>query len=585
MLTPTRPLIQAILRCNAEEFASLLQTGEDYLDTDSQGWTALHWAVSRGQTDIIRMLLEHHKSHQSSIPSTSTHDLASYDYSRPSAARDLPHPVTPLELAASNDDREGFELLLEHLEAEGSAFNALWSSPLPVNTYSTKTSNFWCTREDVGKYLEESRPWNSRTRLAHLAIYHDKYDVLRLLIESGADINGRYLFSKQTPLHTAAFQRNPKCTRILLAAGADPTLVDDFGRTALQQAMGHGYDEVAIFLIEAGAPVDMCPSAYQFAPFARAKIPADASPLMLACGLNNVDPATQSGLVTRLLKEGADANASDRRGRTALHVAAAQCDIDIVQSLLNSGANASAKSYDGRTVYHYFAQRQHSSSHPNTRAHLTEVLQLLLSHRDSRGEDLYDASGTHPLEVAAEASQPTIFRVLVDHAFVADKLGTLHGAEDAAAVRDTLLLELLLPEEDLKQSDTDSMHPLQGLIPSDLGLITLPQETVDSILATIHLLDSAGGFTEREASNALRLVVQHFRNPDLSEVLLDCGAQVLRDPPDAWDLIQDAAQRRNHEVLRCLLDHGGQSELPDHCPTQLHTTTSFPKKLYGLFTV
>lgn len=70
----------------------------------------------------------------------------------------------------------------------------------------------------------------------HLAAKGGREADLALLIAAGADLNavekpGAQYGAKWTPLHYAAFQRAPEAVQMLLEAGADPELRDEWGRT------------------------------------------------------------------------------------------------------------------------------------------------------------------------------------------------------------------------------------------------------------------------------------------------------------------------------------------------------------------
>jgi ankyrin repeat protein len=75
-----------------------------------------------------------------------------------------------------------------------------------------------------------------------------------LLLERGANPNARNLmkgdFEGFTPLHMMARQSEQEleCARLLLAAGADPTLLDARGQTALDVAKANGRERVVQFL-------------------------------------------------------------------------------------------------------------------------------------------------------------------------------------------------------------------------------------------------------------------------------------------------------------------------------------------------
>ncbi len=53
-----RDLIQASMKGDVEKVISLLDSGADINAKDQRGWTALLWAVSRGQMDLVKLLLD-----------------------------------------------------------------------------------------------------------------------------------------------------------------------------------------------------------------------------------------------------------------------------------------------------------------------------------------------------------------------------------------------------------------------------------------------------------------------------------------------------------------------------------------------
>lgn len=81
----------------------------------------------------------------------------------------------------------------------------------------------------------------------------DKYQVLDLLLRSGADVNARGI-NDWTPLHMAAVHDDRKAIRMLLEAGADRTIgtrIDDYA-TPEEEARNLGHHKSADFLAAFG---------------------------------------------------------------------------------------------------------------------------------------------------------------------------------------------------------------------------------------------------------------------------------------------------------------------------------------------
>ena len=77
----------------------------------------------------------------------------------------------------------------------------------------------------------------------------DKYDLLTLMLDHGADIHQRGI-NDWTPLHYAVAQRDRKAAEILIAHGADPhlkTRIDAY-TSALEDAERYGLDDLAAIL-------------------------------------------------------------------------------------------------------------------------------------------------------------------------------------------------------------------------------------------------------------------------------------------------------------------------------------------------
>ena len=76
----------------------------------------------------------------------------------------------------------------------------------------------------------------------------DKYELVELLLSSGADIQQRGV-NDYTPLHYAAARNDAKLIELLLSRGADPnarTNIDDFTTPALEAELLHAFEAVEV---------------------------------------------------------------------------------------------------------------------------------------------------------------------------------------------------------------------------------------------------------------------------------------------------------------------------------------------------
>lgn len=86
---------------------------------------------------------------------------------------------------------------------------------------------------------------------AHLAAFYNQAEVLRALIEAGADTNIRD-HTGCTPLHLSALEGHCEVAEVLLANGSDPSLVDDEGLTASHRAAKENQCDMLHVLAAAG---------------------------------------------------------------------------------------------------------------------------------------------------------------------------------------------------------------------------------------------------------------------------------------------------------------------------------------------
>jgi ankyrin repeat protein len=184
----------------------------------------------------------------------------------------------------------------------------------------------------------------------HLAVLRNQHAAARLLIGRGADLNRRDFPDNAAPMHFAAAHGDLEMIRLLVGAGAD---VDGKGDDHEVGVLGWATcfrevrQEVAGYLLEHGATLNLWTAiALDRADDLRAMVARDRS-LLAARMTRNQHRRTplhhavfknRPRIVQLLLELGADPNARDATGATALTTASEQgADPGIVAALLAAG--------------------------------------------------------------------------------------------------------------------------------------------------------------------------------------------------------------------------------------------------------
>lgn len=184
----------------------------------------------------------------------------------------------------------------------------------------------------------------------HLAVLRNQHAATRLLIERGADLNRRDFPDNAAPLHFAATYGDMETIKLLVEAGADVDgNGDDHGVGVLGWAtcFVDVRQEVASYLLAHGAKLNLWTAiALDRAEDLRAMIAADRSLLSArmtrnqhrCTPLHHAVRKNRPRIVQLLLELGADSNARDATGATALTTASeVGTDPSIVAALSEAG--------------------------------------------------------------------------------------------------------------------------------------------------------------------------------------------------------------------------------------------------------
>ncbi len=412
------PLHLAAAYGSREAIDRLLEAGADPNARDNQGDTALHKNGGGLSPESVERLLgaeadPNARNRQQETPLHRTTEVgaerstdmllkAGADPDSRNADGD-----TPLHRAAHMNYPNNAARLIE-AGADPDARNADGKTPLLIAAHhpSAKTVEILL---DAGAN-PDARDNGLQSTPLHQAATHDALDAADRLLAAGADPDARDA-SGETPLHRAAFHLTDSpsgsdMVKHLLEGGAEPDLIEtQHGRTPLNEAAVMDNQEAIEPLLEAGANTHiqdheghtalMHAAAYGSAESVDRLLKAGADPNIQ--GVNRGDTALMQAAshgstesVERLLKAGADPEARDNDSASALHHAAGADKDSAVDRLIKGGAHHQAIDNQEQTPLHVAAKADASDS----------VNRLL-----NAGAELHvhDAHGRTPLELARES--------------------------------------------------------------------------------------------------------------------------------------------------------------------------------------
>ncbi|KAI0019980.1 hypothetical protein F4780DRAFT_770941 [Xylariomycetidae sp. FL0641] len=299
----------------------------------------------------------------------------------------------------------------------------------------------------VRDILTEDPPWTSssdhdalRQALQKVAA-RGKLSVVRLLLEHGAEVNGKRE-SEVPALAKAAEAGHVQVVTELLAWHADPNGRSRHGQTALFSAALRGHDKVVDALLAGGANVN-------------ARDKEGRSPLLFIAAEKHGKVRWTPNTLQLLLSKGADVEVRDQIDRTPLLWAATNANVTLARILLENGVDVSATNNRGRTALHLAAES-------NDKEHREEMVKLLLQY----GADPNATSdgGWTPLHNAAQSGHLPIVALLLDagayaNAELFNGMTPLHWAA-FNGFEDIVKVLLTRPDTDLTIKDSFERTPM-----------------------------------------------------------------------------------------------------------------------------
>ena len=294
------PLLCAAREGHYETVKLLLEHGADCMIQDEGSWTALDECAPAGFDSIVQMLIDHHP------PIIHSKDKQNYTALHHTAPQHHDSTVTILVNAGMDID----------------ARNCYGRSPI----FQAVASGH---EETVREFLEKGANVNAIDNegwsVLHVAVFSGHIPVGVLLLDHGARIN--YSVDGITPLHIAVLRQNIDFVELLLEYDADVTVCSDVDGTAYEflqfHERGQAHDILKDLKIE--------------------------NPMATITGLRIAVCSGREARIRRLLELGADINAKDEGGMTALLWASQQDSPPIMKLLLDNGADPNVRSDWGYT--------------------------------------------------------------------------------------------------------------------------------------------------------------------------------------------------------------------------------------------
>jgi ankyrin repeat protein len=263
-------------------------------------------------------------------------------------------------------------------------------------------------------------PKTQQMKPIHSSALVGDMQTVRKLVGDGENVNspnslgGRYL--GYTPLHLAIENGHVKLAEYLIEKGADVNVAAKNGLTPLHIAAFNGLSDLVGLLIEKGAIVNVS-TTNGLSPLHMAAIAVRNNESVMRELLENganVNIGIGSGIGTPLIhaakfddrdvasyliKNGADVNATDAAGATALHLSAKFGSVNYISVLLAHNADVNAKRKNKETPLHWAAI--------NGRTMIAEML----INKGAQTE-VETSKGSTPLDYAEKSKNETTIALL-----------------------------------------------------------------------------------------------------------------------------------------------------------------------------
>ncbi|KAL7937834.1 ankyrin repeat-containing domain protein [Trichoderma chlorosporum] len=470
----------------------LLQHKANPVALDKQSQTPLHFACRLGDSGVLIALVEalsdersidvRNGSNQSAlhIAAACGHlEIVSFllDHGADALSEDK-EKQKPIDHAAAAGNSDVLKMLYSHLKAKlGSSKMLVFGRRLIIQSIANGqlliTGLLLEMITDVNFRIQGHSPLGVAASKGYAEIVH-------LLLQTGAKPD--FLDGNDcSPLHGAVSGAHADTVALLLRRGANPNLSDAFGQTPLRRAASRAqYPAMAMSQKHDGSTALHMAAEYGHTEILEELLSASEN---LRMDIRTVDGQTplhlaviksqEVTIIQELFRLGADINAIDKQGRTALYAAVCFSDIEMVLGLLKFAANPNLYTNSGSAPLHIAANS-------------AQILDALLIH--GAEVDYADNSrGLTALMHTINLQNEEGVRILLRHGAsisITNKSGqtALHVS---TTKRNPRITDLLLG---ISADVTEMDH--KGLTPLHCAVLSSQDEDID--LAIVHTLLEKG---------------------------------------------------------------------------------------------
>ena len=501
--------------CSIQTVQAIIDKGAAVNAVNSRGQTPLWFACSDGLEHVIRILLDRganpnipvkysdsslHAAIYGHCSAETIQKIIDYDAHINAVNKD---EATPLLLARSRAHKETVRILLK-------------AKADPNIAYADGDASLHAA---VTAYCSEQ--------------------TIQEIIDHGANVNAANQRGR-TALLLACFYRQTELVKVLLEAGADPSLADEEGFSCLYAAVDGNCSKLTLqALINYGAHID-------------AKRQDGMNALLIACRTG------QSESVMFLLEAGADANIIKPDGNTSLHSAVyGNCSKDTLQKVIQHGVSVNSVNRRCQTALLYACEKAQADS----------VKLLLENGADPNISDVEGYSGLH-LAVYGNCTIDTLQDIMTHKAYLnAQNLDEETALWLACAHRKQDLVKALL-----KAGSNTNIANDKG----DTSLHAAVYGNCNKKIISAIIYHGANVNVSSKGNRTALMMACEKSNTGAVNILLTAGADPNIADDDGETCLHGAFRGAcNTEVLQTIIDHGADvnATFKNNCTVLMVATT------------